>query len=219
MGTAEIFRKLLSEELVLHRSIQARVDEFRAHHFDSRAVGVHVRLSDKRVRMRSIVARLDALLARDKDLRVFVATDNIEAKEMLERRYQGVITTPHWYPAPGTPLHDNWKCPDRTESGIEALVDMYLLGSCDYLVGDTSSSFARVAGLLLPKGQDAILDVKPRTTVRARLGREFRLRYRSSNSVMARLLRRLAKPMQVQHARALLFLARVVPRHGSDRDD
>lgn len=59
-------------------------------------------------------------------------------KNMFEENYPGVITTPHWYPTPGLPMHGSQECPDRIEHGVETLADLYLLAECDYLIIDTS---------------------------------------------------------------------------------
>ena len=45
-------------------------------------------------------------------------------------------------------IHQSRACPDRLQNGVEALVDLYLHAECDYLVGDSTSAFAKVAGLL-----------------------------------------------------------------------
>lgn len=192
--TVAILRELLRHDLVLHPRIQSRVDEFKAEHFDGRTVGVHLRLSDRWVRVNVILDELDSLLSRQPDLRIFAATDNIEAKEMMEQRYPGVIMTPHWYPAaPGSSQHNNPECPDRTENGVEALVDLYLLGRCDYLVGDSASSFTRVAGLLMAAPEENIADVRPRRNFRTRFAREMWRRYAASNTAVSSLVRICAR--------------------------
>lgn len=107
---------------------------------------------------------------------VFLATDNAEIKELLNGRYRAVLTTPHWYPAPGLPLHKSPDCPNRFESGVEALVDLYLLAECDHLICDASSSFARVAKLLTKAPHRQVIDVRPRPWHRR--FRSFRTRAR-----------------------------------------
>lgn len=187
MSTHAIQRSLLGQSLVLHPRIQARVDAFKATHFDSPTVGVHLRQSDRRVRVKAILEALDGLLGCRPDLKVFAATDSIEAKELLERRYSDVIMTPHWFPPPGASLHANPECPSRLQNGIEALVDLYLLGGCDFFVGDTTSSFARVARLLAP--EERVIDVRPRPSRYTRLQGEIWRRYAASESVVGRIVR------------------------------
>jgi hypothetical protein len=189
MSTAAIHRTLLREEIVLHPEIQARVDEFRAAHFDAPMVGMHLRLSDRRVRVQAILDAADALLSRRPDLRVFAATDSIEGKELLERRYRGVVMTPHWYPPAGTSQHNNPACPARSENGIEALVDLYLHAGCDYLVADGTSSFARLAALLRSAPEGHAIDLRPGPSRLTVLQRRLWLRYAASDSVVAGIVR------------------------------
>jgi hypothetical protein len=194
MPTVVILRTLIRDDLLLHPQIQGRVDAFRADHFNGRTVGVHLRLSDRRVRVHEILDELDSLLRREPDLKIFAATDNIEAKELVERRYPGVIMTPHWYPAaPGSSQHNNPECPDRAENGVEALVDLYLLGSCDYLIGDSASSFTRIARLLVAAPDENISDVRPRANRRTRLASEMWRRHAASDSAVSSVVRICAR--------------------------
>ena len=180
MSTADILAKLFREDLLLRREIRARVDHFKSSHFHARTVGVHVRYSDYRVRLFAIIKQLNALLKRQPDLQIFLATDNLEVRKMFDANYTGVVSTPHWYAPPGAPIHDNRTKPDPTETAIEALIDLYLLADCDYLIFDGSSSFGWVANLLSAAPAHRKLDVDPT----GHLGKKRRLR-----AVVTRLLR------------------------------
>jgi hypothetical protein len=105
MPTAGILAKLLREDLLLQSEIRARVDRFMSNRFSARTVGVHVRYSDYRVRIFAIIKQLNALLKRKRDLQIFLATDNIEIKKMFEGNFPGVVSAPHWYAKPGSPIH------------------------------------------------------------------------------------------------------------------
>jgi hypothetical protein len=220
LSTRTILRMLLTEDVALHPRIRARVTELKASHLEGRTVGVHVRLSDRQVRVRAILDQLDVLLNRDPDLGIFAATDNSEVLAILERRYPGVITTPHWYPPPGQPAHSNPACPDRLESAIEALVDLYLLASCDYLVADTTTSFARIAGLLMAAPDGNIIDVKPKRRHHKLFAHETWRHYSLSDSRGAAILRMCGRAADFSKlsARAHLLFARAAPpRRRTDR--
>jgi len=148
MPDRAILAMLLRQDLTLHPEIRERVDQFKRSHFGPRIVGVHIRYSDYRVRILAIIRQLNALLKRERQLQVFLATDNSEIKKMFESNYSGVITTPHWYADPGRSIHRNPKSPDSTETAIEALLDLYLLAECSHLIIDESSSFSALASLL-----------------------------------------------------------------------
>lgn len=157
-----ILSKLLREDLVLQPEIRERVARFKGNHFGKLTIGVHVRYSDHRARLWAILKKLNALLKREPNLQIFLSTDNIEIKELFEENYPGVITTPHWYPPPGSSIIHTTTCPGRIESGVEALIDLYLLAECDYLIIDTSSSFSHVASLLTGAHRSHVFNVKRR---------------------------------------------------------
>jgi hypothetical protein len=180
MPTAGILAKLLREDLLLQPEIRERVDDFKRNRLCSPTVGVHIRYSDYQVRILAILKQLNVLLRREPDSQIFLATDNIEIKRMFECNFPGVVSAPHWYAKPGSPIHIDKARPDRTETAIEALIDLYLLAGCDHLIFDGASSFARVASLLSPALAHNKLDVD--TT-------GHRKKNRRVHSAVARILR------------------------------
>jgi hypothetical protein len=160
--TYAILRKLLQKDLILHPQIRGRVNQFKSNNFNGITVGVHIRYTDHRASLWAIIQKLNSLLKSEPGLQIFLATDNIKIKNMFEESYQYVITTSHWYPEPGKMLHGNQRCPDLVEGGIEALVDLYLLAECDYLIIDTSSTFSYVASLLTKAPDSNVFNVKQR---------------------------------------------------------
>jgi hypothetical protein len=166
----ELLRSVVSTDLQLVHDIRERVDRFSAEHFAGEEVaGVHVRYSDRRVPVGAIQRRLEALLDRRPGLRIFLATDNRDIRDLFARSYGQVLTTPHWYPEPGLTVHHNEACPDRHENARTGLVDLYLLAACDHLVADTSSSFAQVAWLLSNRGGESLHDVRRTASLEGRL--------------------------------------------------
>jgi len=168
LTNAELLRTIFRDDLLLQPEIRERVREFRAVHLRGPTVGVHVRYGDYRVSLRAVLGKLAELVRGEPGLQVFLATDNSEVLRTVERLYRNVVTTPHRYGTPGVPLHNDPDCPDRTAGGIEALVDMYVLAECDYLVVDTSSSFAAVAALLGTRPSSAVFNVKRRSRKQSR---------------------------------------------------
>ncbi|MEX0802042.1 MAG: hypothetical protein WD688_01785 [Candidatus Binatia bacterium] len=149
LSNAAILGKLLREDLLLQPRIRQRINEFKAASFDKKTVGVHVRYTDHRTRLWAALHGLKRLLKREHSLRIFLSTDNVQIKRMFENSYSRVVMTPHWFPSkPGLAIHTDHDRPDPIENGTEALVDLYLLAECHYLIIDTSSSFAYVAALL-----------------------------------------------------------------------
>jgi hypothetical protein len=165
-----LLRELLSETVTLHPAIRKRVEQFKREHFDERMVGVHIRYSDHRTALWTTLKAVRQLLGHDPARRIFLCTDNMEIKRLFERKYQQVVSTPHWYaPTPGDPLHCAAQRPDPIAHGIEALIDLYLLAQCDDMILDTSSSFAYLATLLTNAPAERIHDVKRRDKLPPRI--------------------------------------------------
>lgn len=165
-----ILRKLLSETLSLHPRIVEKVDRFKQQHFRRQMVGIHIRYSDHRGALRASLKALHQLLERKPICGIFLSTDNIQVKQLFEKKYGCVVSTSHWYaPIPGQPLHFGAHRPSVMEAGVEALIDLYLLAGCDDLIIDTSSSFAYLATLLTNTPAERILDVKRRNKLPPRM--------------------------------------------------
>jgi hypothetical protein len=159
LSKESILSRLLREDLLPHLLIQTKINDFKYENMSRKTVGVHIRYSDHRARLLAILDKLNTLLKHESDAQVFLATDNIQIKKMFEENYSDVITTHHWYPKPGARIHDNRACPDRLESGIESLIDLYLLAECNYLITDSSSSFSYVANLLTNTQKSNVFDI------------------------------------------------------------
>jgi hypothetical protein len=155
----ELLRRTLSENLFPEAAIRERVDDLTRATGGAATIGVHVRLSDRLTDLAAIRRRLETVLRREPNAGVFLSTDNADIKAMFERLYPRVVTSPQWYPPPGDPAHRHEASPDRFEHGADALVDLYALARCDYLIADTTSSFARVAVLLSRAPRSRIRDV------------------------------------------------------------
>ena len=166
-----ILAELLRTTLILRPQIRARVDSWRAEHFGrGPVIGVHMRFMDTKIphlpflKMRTSIdtffSAIDRIMAKVQGAIVFVATDNREAQDLVEKRYPKVIATPKWFPTTGIEMHQNPECPDRFNNAIEALIDMYLLADCDYLVFPSSSTFSYISSLYSNMPRENIVDVE-----------------------------------------------------------
>ena len=146
----EILRSLIRSDLALHPDLAAEVDSFRAHHWGSQVIGIHLRYSDRRGRISSILRAADRITADHSDCCVFLATDNADLLRHARERYRHTrfLATDKWFPAPGRPIHRTDGSADTLRKAREALIDLYLLGSAEWLLCDERSTFAYVARLL-----------------------------------------------------------------------
>jgi len=126
-------------------------------------IGVHLRYSDRRGRVRTVFRHVDRIAGRHPHAHVFVATDNQDLLEHTRARYGSArtIAITKWFSTPGQPLHLSEGGPDGLRKAQDALVEMYLLGSCGWLLGDERSSFAYIAALLFDGRPDRMIDVDP----------------------------------------------------------
>ena len=144
----DILKDLLKNELQLQTAIQKCVEDFKRHHFTTYTIGVHVRNTDKITNLSAINKKLDRVLKEFAGAKIFLATDSHVIQNLFKKRYGRIIVTNKWYPESEIPIFLSPDCPNRVESAIEALVDMYLLAECDDLIFDASSAFGYVASLL-----------------------------------------------------------------------
>lgn len=165
----EILSTMLREELVPNQTIQARVQSFVNSNFADVTIGVHIRYTDRKNSYAGVSTIIDQILTANPDARIFLATDNQEIERQFRNNYSNLVTTPKWFPDTVERLHENWSCPSRFENCIEALVDMYLLARCNYLVCDQRSTLAYVASLLSNTPPENIFDM-----TRGSISRRFR---------------------------------------------
>lgn len=170
LSDEQILARILQRHITLSKDIRGKVDAFKQAHFQGEVIGLHVRYMDRKTSLKDFLRHVDRLHARKPDAMIFLATDNKEAEERIRARYPKVTTTPKWFPETGISMHQNPECPDRLTNAVEALVDMYLLAECDYLVFPGSSTFSKIASLISRMAPRNIIDIE-RYSPRIRLKR------------------------------------------------
>ena len=147
-STKTILGGLLRENLSLNEDIQSKVDDFTKDWQGRVTIGLHIRYSDKKSRIPTMLKKLDALVKSHPGARIFLTTDNIEVKDKILNKYPNALTTPKNYPNAGRPMHFGFKGSAPIKLGVEALIDICVLAACDYLILDESSAFAYVASMI-----------------------------------------------------------------------
>ncbi len=131
--------------------LREQVESFRDRHFTRPMIGVHVRKTfekggaGKQVNDESYPRAIAAVRRRHPEAGVFLATDNADMVGMLGRHFPGLVTRPKWFPVAGQPIHFAHDGPDRLARAEDAVVEMCLLASCDYLLYPALSSFSMAA--------------------------------------------------------------------------
>ena len=128
-------------------------------------IGVHIRFMDRRTSIESFYKALDKLITTVHDPTIFIATDNIDVQTKIQNRYETVVHNEKWFPVASQSMHQSHECPDRTQEAIDALIDMYMLAKCQYLVFPGSSTFSYMSSLISGAPKSNIIDVEKRDPV------------------------------------------------------
>lgn len=151
----DALRETATRHLKLTSGIQSVVDAFCAAHFRDVMIGVHVRRTyekggeTRHVNDHQYFKAIDIILNKNPEAGVFLATDNWEVEAAFRQRYPHLVTTRKWLPEnAGEALHFAKDVQNKMQCAKEALIDIYLLASCDYLVYPQQSSFSRVASII-----------------------------------------------------------------------
>lgn len=156
----QVIRKVLLERMPLNDEVCQRIAEFKARYWRKPVIGVHIRHTDLRSNLVMFEQHLKNILERVPGAGIFLATDNRHVNEDYRKKFKNVISTPKWFPSGESSMHQNPDCSDKITNGIEALVDMYLLADCDYLIYGSASTFSWISRLLsnLPPSRAIDLD-------------------------------------------------------------
>ena len=144
--------------------VLSRAEEFRSREFGQVTIGMHIRYTDRK----NSYARYDSIASRilrtHPGAAVFLCTDNQAVEKDLRSRYSNLITTPKWFAPPGKPLHRTRECPDALERSVEALVEMYLLSRCQYLIYNSTSTYGVMARLFSEVQPENVWNTAPKLT-------------------------------------------------------
>jgi Nodulation protein Z (NodZ) len=160
MSDEDIMRWLLREVLVLREDIMTKVEsQWTKLTGDEIMIGVHVRFTDLKTTLGSTYNAVDELIRSVPNYKLLLATDNIRVQNDMMQRYKNVVTNEKWFPDEGTTMHLSEHCPDRLQNAIDALIDMYTLAKCRYLIFASSSTFSYISSLISTMPRNNIVDI------------------------------------------------------------
>jgi len=155
-----IIKKVLTEQMVLKEEIRNKIADFKSQNWFGFVIGVHVRYTDRKTSLAKYEKPISKLLNNNSGALIFLATDSPDVSKYFIDKYDRVISTPKWYPENSGALHSSGDCPDRYQSGVDALVDMYLLAECDGLVFPGNSTFSWISSILTNAPLENVFDVE-----------------------------------------------------------
>jgi hypothetical protein len=155
---------------------------YHLHRFHSArpVVGVHVRAAEDNFRIRSAppvsayVKAVEEAMRHSGAQSIFLATDNRDVQDLFKARFgeQSVFWAQKWLPEPGMALQLENGCPDRLQAARDAVLDVLLLASADYLVTMGNSSFSMLARMFSPVPEDRRITLRWRAPLWRRLLRK-----------------------------------------------
>ncbi len=164
LNNESVLKRIFRDNLKLNEKIQQRVKSFKQKHFTQPTIGVHIRYTDRKTILNKYPKIIERIIKSHDSLNnplIFLATDSKSVEDYFVKKYgiTNVIYTQKWHPNTCQYIHQNPECPDRFENGVEALVDMYSLGNCDYLIYDSISTFGLIAKLISDIPEANIIDI------------------------------------------------------------
>ncbi len=159
LGIEAVIRQVLTTQMLLRDEIQRQIADFKARHWADEVIGLHIRHTDLRTNLNAYQRALQRLLKRAPRAPIFLSTDNQAISEEYCRQFKNVISTPKWFPRGMSSMHGDPECPDRVANGVAALVDMYLLSQCDYLIYPSASTFSWLSRILSGLPAKRVVDI------------------------------------------------------------
>ncbi len=160
LNDEEVIKTVLLERMPVNSEVSRRIADFKSRYWRHPVIGVHIRHTDLRYDLNQYERHVKRILGHVPEASIFLATDNKGVSEDYKRKFKNVISTQKWFPEnEQSSLHQNPDCSDKVANGIEALVDMYLLADCDYLIYASASTFSRISRLLSNLPPDKAVDI------------------------------------------------------------
>lgn len=132
-------------------------------------IGVHIRYTDRKVSLGRIFRETDLLRKRMPAAPIFLATDNQAVQDQFRARYSEVVVIDKVLGDDHNSLHEHVILEDPLHEAENALIDMWALSRCDWLVHSRHSTFSVAAALIggIPKSQQRDIDrLNPRVVLK-----------------------------------------------------
>lgn len=132
-------------------------------------IGVHIRYTDRKVSLPRIFRETDRLRKRMPQAPIFLATDNQSVQDRFRDRYSGVVVIEKVLGDDANSLHEHVVLDDPLHEAENALIDMWALSRCDWLVHSRHSTFSVAAALIggIPRSQQRDIDrLNPRVVLK-----------------------------------------------------
>lgn len=123
-------------------------------------IGVHIRYTDRKVSLGRIMNEVTRLRNRMPSAAIFLATDNEAVQAKFRAAFSAVFVIDKVLGDDANSLHDHAERDDPLHEAENALIDMWALSSCDWLVHSRHSTFSVAAALIgdIPESRQRDID-------------------------------------------------------------
>lgn len=122
-------------------------------------IGAHLRYTDMAGPLDKVKAELARLRAMMPDAPIFLATDSFEAQEDIRAAFGNLHVTEKYLPEDGGRLHLLHDSVDPVVEAENAMIDMWALGACDWLIYSRNSTFSGTSALIGGLPADRLVNV------------------------------------------------------------
>lgn len=186
MSDDEIRKHVINTHISLKSDLQKAVDQFVLSHMDKPVIGVHIRKTNEQgvisFNLTKYFRQIHRIQHKHPESKIYLATDNQQVLNSFIDKYgAALITYEKWFNAPGKPLHRkviNGQDPIRVLQ--DAVIEIYILSKCDYLVIPGNSGFSNYAYLISGLPDENLIILAKYTKIMAlvrRISDKFRTQY------------------------------------------
>jgi hypothetical protein len=143
----EIISEYLARYFTPNERIQAGVSEALGK-LSSPIIGVHVRYTDLKIPIGKVKRALRRRRAASPGGAIFLATDSASVQVEIASEFDNVHWISKYLPEDGAALHSVQSTENKTAEAENAMIDMWSLSACDYLIYSKNSTFSVASALL-----------------------------------------------------------------------
>ena len=122
-------------------------------------IGLHIRYTDRKISLKKVKKALRNRLLVTPNAKIFLATDNAAVQSEIRSEFENVFTIDKYLPNDGSRLH--WPTSDikKIREAENALIDMWVLSRCEYLIYSRHSTFSVTSSYLGGIPENRLYDV------------------------------------------------------------
>ena len=174
LSDEQVFIKFLKSHFTPNERVRTEVTK-KIDRLARPIIGVHVRYTDRKTPLGPIRRALHALRRRKPWAPIFLATDSAHVERLFAEEFDDLYVTEKYLPENAEQLHLSSAPVDLTFEAENALIDMYALAQCDYLVYSKNSTFSICSALYgeIPQSRQVDIDRYNMKIVAKRLVQEY----------------------------------------------